>query len=133
MGFAKAAELNGFPGPAHVLELATQLALTNEQLAKTKLLFASMEQRAKDLGRRLVEAEQSLDALFASRQVTPAKLEESLAEIGALQGRVRGAHLAAHIEQARILSPEQNASYFRLRGYTRDARRDDSHQHRHKH
>jgi hypothetical protein len=42
---------------------------------------------------------------------------------------VRAAHLLAHIEQARVLSPEQNASYFRLRGYTRD----EGQQHRHKH
>ena len=31
MGCAKAAELNGYPGPAHVLELADQLALTPSQ------------------------------------------------------------------------------------------------------
>ncbi len=30
MGFAKAAELNGYPGPKHVLELAEQLALLSE-------------------------------------------------------------------------------------------------------
>jgi hypothetical protein len=31
MGMAKAAELNGYPGPAHVLSLATQLGLTPDQ------------------------------------------------------------------------------------------------------
>jgi hypothetical protein len=29
-GFAKAAELNGYPGPAHVIELADQLARTSD-------------------------------------------------------------------------------------------------------
>ena len=66
MGLAKAAELNGYPGPAHVLELASQLGLSAEQLAMTRALFTSMEQRAKELGRQLVAAEQSLDTLFAS-------------------------------------------------------------------
>ena len=31
MGFARAAELNRYPGPMHVLELSDQLALTPEQ------------------------------------------------------------------------------------------------------
>src|SRR5262245_16502456 len=39
MGLAKAAELNGFPGPAYVLELATQLNLTTDQKIKTEALF----------------------------------------------------------------------------------------------
>jgi hypothetical protein len=39
MGFAKAAELNGYPGPAHVLELAAQLQLTPEQKTRTETLF----------------------------------------------------------------------------------------------
>ena len=41
MGLAKAAELNGYPGPAHVLELASQLSLTSDQRARTQALFAS--------------------------------------------------------------------------------------------
>jgi hypothetical protein len=32
MGMAKAAELNGYPGPTHVLTLAKELALTESQL-----------------------------------------------------------------------------------------------------
>src|ERR1700757_2891750 len=31
MGYAKAAELNGYPGPMHVLELGDRLELTDEQ------------------------------------------------------------------------------------------------------
>ena len=36
MGLAKAAELNGYPGPAHVLELAVQLEITSEQRPRPK-------------------------------------------------------------------------------------------------
>src|SRR5262245_3588865 len=46
MGLAKAAELNGYPGPAHVLELAAQLDLTPEQKTKTEALFKKMQARA---------------------------------------------------------------------------------------
>ena len=34
MGLALAAELNGYPGPMHVLELATPLGLSDDQRAK---------------------------------------------------------------------------------------------------
>ena len=46
MGLAKAAELNGYPGPAHVIELAEQLALTTEQRAQTETLFKDMQAKA---------------------------------------------------------------------------------------
>ncbi len=39
MGLAKAAELNHFPGPKHVLELADALNLSKEQLTQTQALF----------------------------------------------------------------------------------------------
>src|SRR5579862_8660098 len=117
MGMAKAAELNGYPGPAHVLELASELSLTPEQRAKTQALFARMESEAKAPGRDLVDAERKLDQLFAAKTITPDSLESTLAEIGALQVKVRRAHLSAHLAQAQILTPTQNALYASLRGY----------------
>lgn len=117
MGLAKAAELNGYAGPAHVLELASQLALTPEQRAKTETLFASMESKATLLGQALISEERKLDRLFASKAITPELLSSSLVEIGALQAKVRGAHLEAHLAQVEILTPEQNARYAQLRGY----------------
>ena len=43
MGFAKLAELNHYPGPKHVLELADDLGLTPVQVAETKVLFEEMQ------------------------------------------------------------------------------------------
>jgi len=117
MGFAKAAELNGFPGPAHVLELATPLHLTDAQRKDTQRLFEAMQASAKAAGTALVEEERRLDALFHDHQVTRESLAGSLARIAELQARVRAAHLEAHLEQARILTAEQNAQYVALRGY----------------
>jgi Spy/CpxP family protein refolding chaperone len=117
MGFAKAAELNGYAGPKHVLELAGELDLTAEQRTQTQGLFASMQTKAVALGRRLVDEERKLDRLFASSSVTQDSLQESVTRIGALQADVRAAHLEAHLEQAKILTPEQRAHYRRLRGY----------------
>lgn len=117
MGLARAAELNGYAGPAHVLELGAALALTPEQQAQTQALFAAMERKAMPLGQALVEAERTLDQLFASKAITTALLARSLEEIGALQAQVRGAHLEAHLAQREILSPAQNRHYAQLRGY----------------
>lgn len=117
MGLAKAAELNGYPGPAHVLELAGPLALSAEQRARTQELFTRMQKKAMGLGRQLIDEEQKLDKLFASRTVTPDTLNASLERIGTLQAQLRQAHLEAHLTQTQILSATQIAKYVELRGY----------------
>jgi hypothetical protein len=132
MGLARAAELNGYPGPMHVLELNKQLGLTEAQSAATKALFARMQASAKELGAELVAGERALDALFRERRATREALEAELARVASLQSRVRGVHLQAHIEQTRILSPQQVARYMQLRGYGSD--KASEHQRRnHKH
>src|ERR1700688_3942861 len=65
MGLALAAELNGYPGPAHVLELADKLELSADQRSKIQELFGSMKQEALPLGARLLEQESELDQEFA--------------------------------------------------------------------
>jgi Spy/CpxP family protein refolding chaperone len=116
-GMAKAAELNGYPGPAHVIELSAQLGLSPEQRAKTQALLATMQSKATTSGRALVEKERTLDQMFATRSVNPATLAAALDDIGNLQARVRRAHLEAHLAEAEILTPEQTARYAQLRGY----------------
>jgi len=53
MGFAKAAELNHYPGPKHVLQLADQLQLSEEQRQKRQRVFDEMNSKAINLGKRL--------------------------------------------------------------------------------
>ena len=45
MGFAKLAELNHFPGPKHVLNLAQELSLTPVQVAQTRSLSTKCNRR----------------------------------------------------------------------------------------
>jgi Spy/CpxP family protein refolding chaperone len=130
MGLAKAAELNGYPGPKHVLELAPQLNLTPDQLASTKSLHSSMRTKASALGRRIIEREQTLDRMFADKTIAEASLSDALAEIGDLQAQLRQAHLEAHLVQARILTDAQSAQYAKLRGYSDQA---NAAEHRHVH
>jgi hypothetical protein len=81
MGLALAAELNGYPGPSHVLELADKLALSADQRAKVQRLFDSMKTEALPIGAKLIEQETELDRLFANRSVTPDSLKAATAAI----------------------------------------------------
>jgi hypothetical protein len=105
LGMALPAELNGYPGPRHVLELADSLELSQEQIAAVRRIFDSMESQAIDLGAQVVELERQLDAAFGERT------------IARLQGQLRGVHLQAHLEVTDVLTPGQRLAYDRLRGY----------------
>ena len=129
MGFAKAAELNHYPGPRHVMELADELRLTPDQRAKTQAIYDAMRQEAVQLGQRIVEAEQQLDHLFASQAITESTLQDYIREIAATQGRLRMVHLKAHLAQHDILTSEQIKRYDTLRGYRHHGQH--GHQHRH--
>jgi hypothetical protein len=117
MGFALAAELNGYPGPKHVLELSDSLELTQEQRRAIDTIRSAMLEQARDVGSELVEAERRLDRAFAQRMVTETELDGLTQRIGMLSGRLRATHLRAHLAVTRLLTPHQIATYARLRGY----------------
>ena len=117
MGFALAAELNGYPGPRHVLEHADSLALSDSQLSQTRRLFSQMENEAKPLGRAVVGKERELDELFSDGSVGEESLRAAVAEIAKLKGKLRAAHLKYHLAMKTLLSPQQLAQYETLRGY----------------
>ncbi len=121
MGLALPAELNGYPGPVHVLDLADQLALSDAQRARVRELYESMTAEAVPLGERLIGQETELDALFWSKTVTPANLAATTAAIGVTQATLRATHLKYHLSTLDALTPEQVATYNRLRGYGRGA------------
>ena len=123
MGLAKAAELNRYPGPAHVLELAEKLRLDAEQKIRSEAIFRAMQAEAMRHGKALVEKEHELDRLFAGGDITSEDLRVALEEIGRLQAEIRRTHLQAHIEQRKILTEQQIARYEELRGYTSHAGR----------
>ena len=117
MGLALPAELNGYPGPSHVLENADALGLSAEQREHTKGLFEAMKAEAVPVGERLIEQEAKLDRLFAAREVTPANLNAATEEIGMTQVRLRQTHLKFHLAMMDVLSPAQVERYRELRGY----------------
>jgi Spy/CpxP family protein refolding chaperone len=116
-GMALPAELNRYPGPKHVLELATELSLSGEQEAETRRLFERMQAEAVPLGRALVAKEADLEGLFASGAADEEALRALVNEAGNLRGELRFTHLKYHLAMRRLLSPEQVAAYDLARGY----------------
>jgi Spy/CpxP family protein refolding chaperone len=118
---AKAAELNGYPGPSHVLELAQQLELSEQQKAATEALRVRHQAEARALGAQLVQAERELDAAFSARRIDAAQLAASMQRIGQLQAALRNSHLQTHLQQTGLLTPRQVSLYAQLRGYAEPA------------
>jgi Spy/CpxP family protein refolding chaperone len=121
MGYAKAAELNGYPGPLHVLELGTQLQLTDDQRAATEKLMSTHKPKARELGAQLLDAERALDTAFSRKQVDAEKVSALTQRIGSLQAALRAEHLQTHLVQTLLLSGQQIAQYQSLRGYGKPA------------
>ncbi|MGK2857963.1 MAG: Spy/CpxP family protein refolding chaperone [Thermoanaerobaculia bacterium] len=117
MGLAKAAELNHYPGPKHVMEHSADLGMSEQQLAETKRAFDAMKDDAVRLGAEIVEKEEALDRIFASGTASEEAVAKATAEIASLQGRLRATHLKAHLRMREIMTPEQIAAYDTLRGY----------------
>jgi Spy/CpxP family protein refolding chaperone len=128
-GFAKPAELNGYPGPLHVLQLEEKLKLTPEQRAKIQAIFDRMAASARETGAKFVEAERALDSAFKVHAIDEATLAERVEAAEVLRAELRRIHLSAHLETTPILTPQQRHAYVMLRGYQSD--HTPSHRHHH--
>jgi hypothetical protein len=117
MGLALAAELNGYPGPLHALELSDRLQLTAEQKQRLQQLFEAMKAEAIAAGERLIAGERALDQEFATQKMTTDRLALLTAQIGERQGELRAVHLKYHLITAELLSADQRQRYAELRGY----------------
>ena len=116
-GLALAAELNGVPGPAHLLELKEQIGLTSAQVTVLEASFAQMQAEARAAGTRFIAAEAAIEAAFRERSLTPDRLRELIAASAAARAQLRFVHLARHLETLPVLTPEQIDRYNTLRGY----------------
>ncbi len=118
MELAKAAELNGYPGPMHTLELAEPLALSTPQKQSTQTLLDRHKADARRLGAALVDAERALDQAFQTRRIDAVSLKRHTEQIAQRQAALRNAHLETHLQQTALLTPQQISRYAELRGYT---------------
>jgi uncharacterized protein (DUF305 family) len=116
-GMARAAELNGIPGPRHVLDLAEQLGLTPGQHAEITAIHATMHEEAIRVGQAYLDAQHA----FEQQLRDPARRGQALTtqhpEVTTLHGELQRTHLRAHVATASVLSEEQIATYNTLRGH----------------
>ena len=119
-GLAKPAELNGVPGPAHLLEMQSEIALSGAQISAIQAIWSRMNQKARELGEHYVTLEKELNERFTTGQVNSTQLQALLVEIGAVRAELRYTHLGAHLEVRPILKPAQVLLYNQLRGYSND-------------
>jgi hypothetical protein len=117
MGLALAAELNGYPGPLHVIELADKIGLSTDQRQRVQQLYAAMKVEAISVGEELILAETALDEAFKDRNITPECLADLSAAIGKAQGELRAVHLKYHLITAEFLTAQQSHLYAELCGY----------------
>jgi len=116
MGLALPAEVNGYPGPLHVLELADRLGLSEPQRTKVQALLTAIKAETIPIGEKLIAQEGELDRQFRERSITSASLTATTSEIGATQAALRAAHLK-HLATLEILTAAQVQHYAVLRGY----------------
>ena len=117
MGASLPAELNGVPGPMHVLELKEPLRVTPEQVSALQRITAEMKESAQRLGRQVIAAEADLDQAFKAGTADEQTIRDATARIGALNGELRAAHLVAHLKTRQLLTDQQVALYNQARGY----------------
>ena len=129
MGLALAAELNGYPGPSHLLELSDKLGLTSDQHSALKGMLDAMKAETIQLGENLVAQEKELDRLFAENVISEQQLMAATENIGETQAHLRNAHLRHHLLARAILQPSQIHRYAELRGYDAEPQASTHHKH----
>ena len=115
MGQGKYAEMNGYPGPKHVLDLGDKLKLTATQRKSVQKFYDEMNTRAKELGKQIIQIEQELNDAYANGLISEKAVQNDCEEIGRLRGKLRAIHLAAHMKTKVVLNETQIALYRKLR------------------
>ena len=118
-GLAKAAELNGVPGPLHIIEMADKIGLSKDQKQKIQVLYNEMNAEAVALGKTLITLETKLNNAFAEKSIDEIKLVDYVNEIEQVTAKLRIAHLSTHLKTPNILTKHQIMLYNQLRGYAK--------------
>ncbi|MBI4736864.1 MAG: hypothetical protein HY766_12550 [candidate division NC10 bacterium] len=118
MGLARPAELNGYPGPAHVLDAARagKIHLYAEQRQALERIHAAMKVEAQALGQQILDLEALLEAGFRAGRMAEADLARQVEDIGRKRAALRLTHLRAHLLTAGLMTAEQIEHYYQFRG-----------------
>ncbi|MEW5843537.1 MAG: hypothetical protein AB1775_09780 [Bacteroidota bacterium] len=115
MGMAKAAELNGYPGPRQILDYIEELKLNDNQVDQLRLIYVKEKEEAIKLGRSIIDEERKLNELFSNKTANPQNLEDNLIKIAVQNGKLRYVHLKAHYEARKLLSEKQINLYYKIK------------------
>ena len=115
MGQAQYAEMNGYPGPKHILDLADKLKLTDTQKKSIQEIYQEMSLRAKELGKRIIGVEEEMHEAFRTGLVNESSVRDDAEQIGRMRGKLRAVHLIAHIRAKKFMTDDQIALYTKLR------------------
>jgi len=119
-GLAKAAELNGYPGPSHILQMANKIDLQEKQKVQIQKLFDQMKVKSISLGNKLISLEKKLNNEFQNKTINQTKLDTYINDITDVRAQLRLTHLSTHLQTPKILTPQQVLLYNNLRGYSKD-------------
>jgi Spy/CpxP family protein refolding chaperone len=119
-GLALPAELNGMPGPAHLLELRDEIGLSAEQVRQIEDIHAGMKEEAQEAGLRFIEAERAIDAAFREGTLDASRLRALVDAAESARAELRFIHLSRHLSTPPLLTEDQIARYNQLRGYAAD-------------
>ena len=111
MTMALPAELNRYPGPLHVLEHATALGLSVDQIAAVEKQRNTMNAEAVVLGEQIIVAEGELDALFRTGAADANSIQRVTSKLSELPGTLRVVHLRTHLDTRATLTEHQIATY----------------------
>jgi len=119
-GLALPAELNGMPGPAHLLELKHEIGLSADQVARIEAIYAKMKTKAIAAGDRFIAAERAIETAFVGGQLDEEHLRDLINQSEAARADLRLIHLSSHLLTPPLLTAEQIERYKLLRGYAPD-------------
>lgn len=117
-GMAILAELNGYPGPRHALDLANELGLSDEQEKNITAVYNDMKEKAVKLGLEIINTEKAANDAFTTKSINDTQLKQLVLRSGQLYGQLRYVHLSTHLSMLNILTSEQTSLYNQLRGYS---------------
>jgi len=110
--------LNGFPGPRHILDLANELQLTEEQKENITAIYNKMKVDAVARGHEIIDIENIVNEKFENGTITDEDLRQLLLLSAQDYGNLRYVHLSTHLKMMDLLSQEQINLYNNLRGYS---------------
>jgi hypothetical protein len=112
----KTGEINSYPSPKSILELATTLNLSSIQKSRLSDIQSNTVARAKQLGKEIVQIENELYRAFQARIVNEKSCTDDAQQIGRLRGKLRGIFLNARIRAKAVLNESQISMYRQISG-----------------